>query len=98
MTAFLKKYIPGTFNFMIDFFNAMNNTKGGHSLRKWLSVGFYWLMVILSVKYTTSDNIVAILTIHASMITALIITYTTGNYHDKKNELKIPPSDELKPE
>jgi hypothetical protein len=99
MFSLLKKYMPGTFDFMSQFFDAMNNKKGGHSLRKWLAVGFYWLMFILSMKFTTSDNIVAVLTIHASMITALVITYTTGNYHDKKNELlNTPKSDELKQE
>lgn len=90
----LKELMPGTFNFFGDFFEAMNNKKSGHSLRKWLAVGFYWLMFFLSLKFTTEDNLTAVLAIHAGMITALIITYTAGNIKEMKINLSNPTEEE----
>ncbi len=87
----LKKYTPGTFKFFADFFEAMTAKKSGHSLRKWLAVGFYWIMFILSIKYTTSENLTAVLAIHAGMITALVITYTAGNIQERKIDNINPP-------
>ena len=89
----IKKLIPGTFKFFTDFFDAMNNKKSGHSLRKWLAVGFYWIMLTLSLRYTDQTNLVPVLGIHAGMITALVITYTAGNIQQSKveNESVEPP-------
>lgn len=96
MRDFLNKFFPGTFNFISNFFEALSNNKSGHSLRKWLAVGFWWIMFILSMKYTTTENLIPVLTIHSGMITALIITYTAGNIQEKKidNLLKKPTTDE----
>lgn len=94
MRKTLKKYVPGTFKFLTEFFEAMNNRKGGHSLRKWLAVGFYWLMWLLSLEFTTPENLVAVLTIHAGMITALIITYTAGNIQQQKIDNNIASKEE----
>lgn len=80
----LKVKLPGTFKFLTDFFDAMNNKKSGHSLRKWLAVGFYWIMATLSFRYTDATNLVPVLGIHAGLITALVITYTTGNIQERK--------------
>lgn len=85
-----KSKLPGTFKFLTDFFDAMNNRKSGHSLRKWLAVGFYWIMASLSFKYTDETNLVPVLGIHAGMITALIITYTAGNIQERKLEPNEP--------
>lgn len=79
-----KTKLPGTFKFLTDFFDAMNNKKSGHSLRKWLAVGFYWIMATLSFRYTDVTNLVPVLGIHAGLITALVITYTTGNIQERK--------------
>jgi hypothetical protein len=84
ISDFLKKNFPGTWNFFLDFFEAMNNKKSGHSLRKWLAVGFFWIMADLSIQYTTSDNLAVVLGIHAGMITSLIITYSVANHAEKK--------------
>ena len=75
------------YKFLFDFLGAMNNKDSGHSLRKWLAVGFYWIMWLLSLEYTTPENLVPVLAIHAGMITALIITYTAGNIQEKKLSL-----------
>lgn len=93
----IKTKLPGTWSFFTDFFDAMNNRKSGHSLRKWLAVGFYWLMFLLSLRYTTTENLVAVLGIHAGMITALIITYTSGNIKERKLEsnLSNPKTEQL---
>lgn len=84
MRQLLEKYTPGTFKFFSDFFEAMTNKKSGHSLRKWLAVGYYWITWILSIRYTTPENLSAVLTINAGMVTALVITYTAGNIQEKK--------------
>ncbi len=90
-----KNNLPGTYNFFLDFFQSMNNSKSGHSLRKWLAVGFYWIMFKLSMSYTTEANVTAVLAIHAGMITALIITYTAGNIAQNKiNKTTKPEEDE----
>lgn len=81
---FLKKHFSGTWKFFGDFFEAMNNKKSGHSLRKWLAVGFFWLMATVCLRYTTSENLDVVLTILAGMITSLVITYSVGNYAHQK--------------
>ena len=86
--GFLRANFPGTAKFCGDFFKAMSNEPGGHSLRKWLAVGFYWLMFKISMTQTTPENLVPVLSIHAGLITALIITYTVGNNADLKTKLK----------
>lgn len=93
MRQLLEKYAPGTFKFFSDFFEAMTNKKSGHSLRKWLAVGYYWIMWVLSVRYTTPENLSAVLTINAGMVTALVITYTAGNIQEKKIDASNNPLD-----
>lgn len=70
--------------FAIDFLDAMSNKEGGQSLRKWLSVGSFWVMAFISVKFTTEKELVLVLGVWAGLITALVITYTTGNVKEKK--------------
>jgi hypothetical protein len=95
---YLKKSFPGVYKFLADFFEAMNNKQTGHSLRKWLAVGFYWIMCKISLEYTTSANVVMVLGVHGGMVTALIITYTVGNNAQQKIEnnksQEIPKTDE----
>lgn len=79
MSKWIKNNIPGTYNFFVDFFEAMNNKSTGHSLRKWLSVGFFWIIAEISFKFTNPDNLISVLTILAGMVTALTVTYTVGN-------------------
>lgn len=92
LSKWAKEKTPGIYGFIKDFFDAMNNKKGGHSLRKWLAVGFYWIMFKISIEYTTPENLVAVLGIHAGMITALVITYTVGNNAEKKIQQTINES------
>lgn len=92
MNKWFKNKLPGTHNFLIDFFEAMNNKNSGHSLRKWLAVGFFWLMAEVTLRYTTDQNVTAVLTILAGMITALIITYTAGNIAQQKVDKVIKDS------
>jgi FtsH-binding integral membrane protein len=72
--------------FISDFLHAMDNKSAGHSLRKWLSVGFFWLVVLLCLIYTDNDNLTIIIGILTGMISALIITYSVSNIQEKKIE------------
>jgi hypothetical protein len=90
----LKVKLPETFKFLTDFLDAMNNKKSGHSLRKWLAVGFYWIMATLSFRYTDQANLVPVLGIHGGLITALVITYTAGNIQERKIESPETTPDE----
>ena len=84
MKNWFKDNMPGVYKFFVDFFDAMNNKKSGHSLRKWLAVGCIWIMAVVTFEFTTEDNLIAVLTIYSSLITALVITYTAGNISQQK--------------
>ena len=84
MISLIKKYVPTVYTFLKGFFGATDNKPGGQSLRKWLSIGFFWLFCTLCVEFTDKDNLISVITVIASMITALIITYTAGNIQEKK--------------
>jgi hypothetical protein len=84
----IQRNFPQSTKFVSDFFEAMNNKASGHSLRKWLAVGFFWLSAKVTLSYTDKDNLIMVLTILSGMITTLIITYTVGNVHMKKTETK----------
>jgi len=86
---YFKQTFPGIYKFLTDFFEAMNNKQTGHSLRKWLAVGFYWIMFKISMQFTTPENVVMVLGVHGGMVTALIITYTVGNNAQQKIEKGI---------
>ena len=82
--SWLQNKTPGIFKFGSDFFNAMKNDKSGQSLRKWLSVGFFWLSAYLAVKFTTENNLIAVLGILTGMIISLCVTYTAGNNREQR--------------
>lgn len=96
MFSWFKKYFPDTYEFIRNFFKALNNKSEGHSLRKWLAIGFFWVICEAVLRYTTVENLVSVITVLSGMITTLIVTYTVGNYHEKK--LTTPPSDTTKSE
>lgn len=72
-----------TISFIQDFLRALDNRPGGHSMRKWLAVGFFWLTAVVTLRYTDSNNVTVVLGILTGMITALVITYTVGNSKSK---------------
>ena len=72
--------------FGTDFINALTNEKGGHSLRKLLAVGCFWVMTVVTFKYTSEANIEVVLGIYSALITALVITYTAGNIKQMKKD------------
>lgn len=81
--------------FATEFFNSMNNKKEGHSLRKWLAVGIFWIMALVIYKFTNHDNLVSVITVLSSLITALIVTYTVGNNWEQKiNKDNTTPQDD----
>lgn len=86
MNKFFKTYLPGIYNFTSDFFKAMNNTSDGHSLRKWLCVGLFWVFSRITIEYTNKENLVLVLGVIAGLITSLAITYTVGNNIARKIE------------
>lgn len=89
MITLIKRYAPTIYTFLKGFFGATDNRPGGQSLRKWLAIGFFWLICSLCVKYTDKDNLVSVITVLAGMIVSLIITYTAGNLQEKKLD-KLP--------
>jgi hypothetical protein len=93
MINLVRKYMPTVYTFLKGFFGATDNKPGGQSLRKWLAIGFFWLTASLSIEYTDKDNLVSVITVHAGMITALIITYTAGNIQEKKLDKPLPPNE-----
>jgi hypothetical protein len=93
MINLVRKYMPTVYTFLKGFFGATDNKPGGQSLRKWLAIGFFWLTASLSVEYTDKDNLVSVITVHAGMITALIITYTAGNIQEKKLDKPNPTNE-----
>lgn len=84
ISQWLSRNFPSTYEFVRNFFQALNNKPGGHSLRKWMAIGFFWLVSTLCIEYTDANNLVTVITVLCSMITSLIITYTVGNYHEQK--------------
>lgn len=87
--------------FITEFINSMNNKKEGHSLRKWLAVGSFWLMALVIYKYTNPDNLSTVITVLSGLITALIVTYTVGNNWEQninkdKNSLNNEQSEQSK--
>lgn len=92
MIQWFKKTFPDTYEFIRNFFKALNNKSEGHSLRKWLAIGFFWLIGATVLKYTDTNNLVSVITVLSGMITTLIVTYTVGNYQEKKLE-KLPKED-----
>lgn len=74
--------------FAQDFLKAMTNDGSGHSLRKWLAVGCFWVLAKVCISYTNKDNLVLVITCLSSLITALVITYTVGNVSEKKIDKK----------
>ena len=89
-------------NFVSNFIAAMDNTALGHSLKKWLAVGTFWLLTYVTAKFTNKDNLAVVLGILSGLITALmgINTYanlankdTTNTVTEVQNNLENPPSD-----
>lgn len=88
--------MPDTYMFFKSFFLALNNKPEGHSLKKWLAVGFFWLCAVCVFKFTGKDNVEGVLIILTSMITALVITNTVQvtKTNAKKEEPKDPANEQ----
>jgi hypothetical protein len=67
-------------DFIKNFFGGLNNSRLGHSLKKWLAIGTFWLMSIVVIKYTTSENLFEIV----GTLATLIVTLMGVNVYDKK--------------
>ena len=79
--------------FLTSFLNAMNNTVVGHSLKKWLAVGIFWIILIITIKYTNTTNLEGVLIILAS----LLLTLMGLNVADKKiKQPKVTPDPSVK--
>lgn len=95
MITWFKKTFPDSYEFIRNFFKALNNKSEGHSLRKWLAIGFFWIISECVLRFTSEDNVVSVITVLSGMITTLIVTYTVGNYQEKKlTTPPVPPTDE----
>jgi hypothetical protein len=98
MISWIKKTFPDTYEFIRNFFKALNNKAGGHSLRKWLSIGVFWVLSVICIRYTDVNNAVSMATVLAGLIVSLIVTNTVGNHYDKKLEkledIKAPENEQ----
>lgn len=92
MITWVKKTFPDTYEFIRNFFKALNNKSEGHSLRKWLAVGFFWVIAEAVLRYTDANNLIGVITVLSGMITTLIVTYTIGNIQEKKLNNPTPPT------
>lgn len=93
MITWFKKTFPDTYEFIRNFFKALNNKNEGHSLRKWLAVGFFWLTAVVVLRFTDASNLVAVISVLSGMITTLIVTYSVSNYKEK--QIKNKPEDSI---
>jgi len=94
INTWFKQNMPDTYEFFKNFFLAMNNKTEGHSLKKWLAVGFFWLVAECVFRYTDDKNVEGVLIILTSMITALVITNAVQvTQTAKKDKKDLPPSD-----
>lgn len=66
--------------FAQGFLKAMDNRFLGHSLKKWLAVGIYWLIVVLCLRYTDASNLEVVL----GILSGLMLTLMGLNVADKK--------------
>jgi hypothetical protein len=92
MITWFKKTFPDSYEFIRNFFKALNNKSEGHSLRKWLAIGFFWIISECVLRFTDANNVVSVITVLSGMITTLIVTYTVGNYQEKKLNTPPPPA------
>jgi|JI10StandDraft_1071094.scaffolds.fasta_scaffold768413_3 hypothetical protein len=95
ISKWFKEKMPDTYQFFKNFFLAMNNKSEGHSLRKWLAVGFFWLCAECVFRFTTTENVAIVLGILTGMITALVITYSVTNSKSNKEEPKDPTNEQV---
>lgn len=97
ISKWFKENMPDTYTFFKSFFLALNNRSEGHSLKKWLAVGFFWLCAVCVFRFTDKDNVEGVLVILTSMITALVITNTVQvtKMNTKKDEVKDPTNEQV---
>lgn len=62
--------------FFDNFFGALRDKSGSHSLKKWICVGIFWVYAETSVRFTTKDNLVEVLAVHAGLIVTLLGIHT----------------------
>ena len=76
--------------FFDNFLASMRDRKGAHSLTKWCALSVVWVYLVTSVRFTTSENLVAVLGVHAGLIISLFFTHKY--YKNKTNDNVIPDS------
>ena len=73
--------------FAKDFFGALDNLPGGHSLKKWLAVGMYWLVWYVTMTFTNEHNVIEVMLIHSGNMLILAGVYTYSNLKKEKEKL-----------
>jgi hypothetical protein len=84
--------------FVHDFLAGMSNERGGHSMKKWLAVGFFWLTCIICIRFTTDSNVTYVIGILTATILALMGINQLGKQSMKKLDGDDEPKDENKSE
>jgi len=64
-----------------NLIDSLNHNGNGGSLKKILAVGFFVLITYITIKYTSIENLVMVLTIHTATLSALMGIST---YHELK--------------
>jgi len=84
----LKETFPGVYKFFSDFFKGMNNKEEGHSLKRWLTVGMFWLIFHITEENTTAENLEYVLAIHVTAMLSLAGIYTYSNIKTKRLDIE----------
>ncbi len=77
-----------------NFLSALTNSKSGHSLKKWLAIGTFWLMCKVVLDHTNDDNLVTVAGILSGLIVTLMGINQAGKYFSRKAE--VTPTEEPK--
>jgi hypothetical protein len=79
--------------FVDGFLNGMTNERGGHSMKKWLAVGFFWLIFCLCMKFTDASNLSIIVGILIGAVLTLMGINQLGKQTMKKLDQDEPSVD-----
>lgn len=74
--------------FLRDFLSAMDNSPIGQSLKKWLAVGFFWIITVVTIENTSKENLLEVLVTLCSTLTLLLGIEHVFKYKVKKLENK----------
>jgi len=75
--------------FINDFLVAMDNSKNGHSLKKWLAVGFFWIIAKVTIENTNEHNLLEVIIALSTTLLTLAGIYTMYDFKNKKLDAQV---------